>query len=250
MNTCITFNGGFKRLSPVLLAVMLSSCASTSPVKPYAVDQDGKQYSVDVQTVTMMITPTQAETGSTVQMRLAVPTRLPIPGFAISDALNAEVSWSVNTVNPGVRITPQGLLTVTSQARHNSLHQVIAKVAGRTQPVTTKVRVFSKTADPLIGHWKDKNEVINELLFQPGNRFSVTRIPFESYKDYGGTYRIDPVKRTVSMTITGGNKVPKDANLSNIAYSFDAAGNLVLKNVFFGTIRAGDQKQNQYVFTR
>lgn len=74
---------------------------------------------------------------------------------------------------------------------------------------------------------------IGELEFNAEGGFSVTYHPFETYKDYWGSYRLDPATGALSMSVTGGNHVPEGLDLEGKAH-FDASGKLVLEDMFLG----------------
>lgn len=165
------------------------------------------------------------------------------------DKVVADTEWSISPVGKGVNLDPKtGKFHVVKNAPHNSTYQVTAKVKGREKPVVGKLLVYSKNANPLAGAWSDKAGKIKELVFSPDAKFSVTKHPFESYKDYWGTYTVDPETRQLKMKITGGNRVPTDANVNNAAYAFNAAGQLVLKNIYLGTLDPEDKGKTSYVF--
>jgi hypothetical protein len=84
-------------------------------------------------------------------------------------------------------------------------------------------------------------EPIGELEFNPGNRFSVTYRPFESYRDYWGSYDFDPATGRIALKPEGGNFVPSGLDLEGEAKLVD--GRLVLSGVFLGS-RGGRPQEN------
>lgn len=74
---------------------------------------------------------------------------------------------------------------------------------------------------------------LRELVFAPGNQFSVTFEPFESYKDYWGSYRFDPATGAISMHVEEGNNVPSGLDLEGRAI-LGSDGHLVLEDMYFG----------------
>jgi hypothetical protein len=76
-------------------------------------------------------------------------------------------------------------------------------------------------------------EPVRELEFQPENRFSVTFMPFETYRDYWGTYSFDPATGKLRLTVDGGNFVPPNLDLEGEAEL--KAGRLRLKDMFLGS---------------
>ena len=81
-------------------------------------------------------------------------------------------------------------------------------------------------ADPLL-----------ELVFSPDGNFSVTWEPFETYRDYWGTYTYT-ASGELNMHVTDGNALPPAADLAGHA-DLAADGALVLKNVDFGPHSGG-----------
>jgi hypothetical protein len=57
-------------------------------------------------------------------------------------------------------------------------------------------------------------EPVSELIFEPGGHYSVTWLPFESYKDYWGAWRYNARTRVLTLTVDGGNYQPADRALS------------------------------------
>lgn len=74
---------------------------------------------------------------------------------------------------------------------------------------------------------------VGELELGPDDRFSVTFQPFETYKDYWGSYTFDPASGRLVMTVDGGNFTPPSLDLDGAARIAD--GRLVLENVHLGS---------------
>ena len=77
---------------------------------------------------------------------------------------------------------------------------------------------------------------IGELEFGADGRFAVTFVPFESYRDYWGTYRYDPLDGSLELTVEGGNSQfarPAGKVLTGKAYR-NEAGRLVLEGFNLG----------------
>lgn len=247
--------------SALIALTLLGACASeplksdingsgaSNGTKAAAIDIQNERYSIDINKVVISIAPVEAEAGSNAVFGLTIPSRVKLYGFFPMDKVVADAEWSISPVDKGVNLDPKtGKFHVVKNAPHNSTYQVTAKVKGREKPVVGKLLVYSKNANPLAGAWSDKAGKIKELVFSPDAKFSVTKHPFESYKDYWGTYTVDPETRQLKMKITGGNRVPTDANVSNAAYAFNAAGQLVLKNIYLGTLDPEDKGKTSYVF--
>ena len=99
------------------------------------------------------------------------------------------------------------------------------------------------TTPAFVGTWhQDESECagaqpVRELIFSADGRYSVTWMPFETYKDYWGGWRYDARTRVLTLTVDGGNRVPTDAVLSGEA-SADAH-QLTLGAISLGSPREG-----------
>ena len=71
-----------------------------------------------------------------------------------------------------------------------------------------------------VGSWRQTDadcagaEPVGELIFEAGGRYSVTWLPFESYKDYWGAWTYNARTRVLTLTADGGNYQPMDRSLS------------------------------------
>jgi hypothetical protein len=74
---------------------------------------------------------------------------------------------------------------------------------------------------------------IGELEFTADGHFSVTWRPFETYKDYWGSFRLDPDTGALLLSVAGGNDIPAALDLQGKA-SMAADGALVLEDMFLG----------------
>lgn len=92
------------------------------------------------------------------------------------------------------------------------------------------VRVLDRSRHPLSGIWsqgseqlcdggaeRTATETIRELACDAGGGFSVTREPFEVYKDYWGQCRHDLASGVISLTIKGVNRTPESLTLQGSA---------------------------------
>jgi hypothetical protein len=123
---------------------------------------------------------------------------------------------------------------------------VRAEIEGRRHVVETPVKIFTSETNPLIGYWREVAQLtcdtgaevtpakaIAELIFDPDGSFAVTWVPFESYKDYWGTYTFDLSQGTLELTITGGNTILPDVDGEG-RFMVDAT-ELVLSDLWLGT---------------
>lgn len=102
------------------------------------------------------------------------------------------------------------------------------RVVGRDEVVLTGTRSQSAIQGC------DGLDPVRELAFGANGSFSVTFMPFETYKDYWGRYRYDPATGALSMSVTGGNYVPPGLDLEGSA-RLGEGGRLVLEDVYLGS---------------
>jgi hypothetical protein len=131
-------------------------------------------------------------------------------------------------------------LTIRPDAPPGS--DIVLRYSVKGEPVVSRFRVVARDAVVLTGRWGQSEatgcealEPVRELEFGP-ERFSVTFMPFESYKDYWGTYRFDAATGALRLTVDGGNSTPPGLDLEGTARLED--GHLVLDGMFLGD-RAG-----------
>ncbi|CAA7620678.1 hypothetical protein MCP1_30061 [Candidatus Terasakiella magnetica] len=116
-----------------------------------------------------------------------------------------------------------GLTIVAPDAPDGAIFEISAQMAGQSEVMTVsgEVRVTDPTRHPLAGNWTEIEEKpcnssvwqapaqpIGELIFRADGTFTLTRVPFESYVDYRGTYRHTVPSGALMMEISGGNAVP------------------------------------------
>lgn len=126
-----------------------------------------------------------------------------------------EVRWSVNG---GATISDAGLLTIAAGASPGSTVVVRAQVD--TLVAQQNVQVVDPAPNPLAGTWthsdpptceqgyRPSDAIVRELVFNRGRTFTVTRTPFESYRDYWGTYAYDVSSGRLTLTVENGNSRP------------------------------------------
>lgn len=79
---------------------------------------------------------------------------------------------------------------------------------------------------------------VRELIFEADGHYSVTWLPFETYKDYWGRYRCDPHSRALSLTVEAGNYNPPDGALAGEVRVEDHP--LTLSDVSLGAPQNGE----------
>jgi hypothetical protein len=176
------------------------------------------------------------------EVNLAPAGTRPLPARCASD-------WSVT--GPAELSPDRGLLTLAPDAPVGSIVTVGFKHGGK--PVEAHLRVIGREEIVLTGRRSQQGvegceyaEPVRELEFSPGNRFSVTFQPFETYRDYWGSYTFDPASGAISFKVEGGNFVPYGLDLEGRAEF--AQGRLTLANVFFGSRQGPPQKDCTYRF--
>ena len=98
--------------------------------------------------------------------------------------------------------------------------------------------------DPFQGRWEERSSiscedesetegVIAEIIFCQGE-FAVTWTPFETFIDYWGDYSLDSATNELTMTVTGGNFIPDDTDLTGTV-EFPADGSIILRDIYLGT---------------
>ena len=195
----------------------------------------------------------QLKPGDAYQFTLAV-----LSTYAPSEPVNACATWKVEPAGKGASISANGLLKIDSATSPDSRFVVTADIekgrAQRTMPVV----VYTDKTHPLVEFWKQTGfqckplgamnmpvaGIIKELEFRAGGSFSVTWVPFEVYKDYWGTYKLDPAKESLSLKIEGGNFVPKVFH-GNGTYKLTNPSTLEFQDIFLGVEHTADNPQVQ-----
>lgn len=126
-----------------------------------------------------------------------------------------DVRWSVAG---GATVSSTGFLTIARDAVPGSIVVVTAQVD--TLEARQTVQVVDPAPNPLAATWtqadppvcadgyRPSDAVVRELVFHKGRTFTVTRTPFESYRDYWGTYSYDVSTGRLELTVDGGNNRP------------------------------------------
>lgn len=123
-----------------------------------------------------------------------------------------------------------------------------------TERIERRMEVIARDAVVLTGRRGQRSvegcegaEPVRELEFIEGNRFAVTFMPFETYRDYWGSYSFDPATGRLSMQAEGGNFVPPGLDLEGQAEL--AEGRLVLRDFYFGSRHAAPPARScTYIF--
>lgn len=135
-----------------------------------------------------------------------------------------------------ITVTPEGpyptwredgrlLFTVPVDAPSGQSYTVTARYGGKD--IRAEMRVFRPDEQPLVGTWQQEvgctgREPMRELIFEAGGGFRATYTPFESYYDFWGSYSFDVATSTLTLDITGGNRVPDSAKDGTIIIEGDS----------------------------
>lgn len=163
--------------------------------------------------------------------------------------LRCVTDWAVT--GPATLSADRTTLTIAPDAPVGSTVKISFRHEG--ERVVAELKVIGRDAIVLTGIYSQKavtgcqaTDPVRELEFSPGDRFSVTYYPFETYRDYWGTYTFDPATKRIAMKVEGGNFVPPGLDLEGeVDFS---AGKLVLKGLFLGARNVPPQKDCTYTF--
>jgi hypothetical protein len=185
-----------------------------------------------------------------------------IGGYAPPMPIPAQcrVAWSVRPASAG-RVEGSGRLRAAASARVGSEFAVVARVGRDTARQT--VHVVDPRPNPLAAYWtqadsaectggaagQPRPEPIRELVFRRDSAFSLTAVPFESYRDYWGRYSFNARTGALRLRIEHGNRDVADGDFEGAAR---VQGNRLTLSGFW----LGDARQERagrtctYVFTR
>lgn len=233
---------------------------------PTVFAEDCKQ-PLDAQTLDQLRlgwTDVQLRPGESHQFSLAILTSYMPP-----KEIPACAAWKVTPEGKGATISPSGLLQINSGVSSGSKFVVTANIEnGRSQRQIVAV-VYTDAAQPLVGFWRQQTrsgcvagsalavlEPINELEFRADGVFSVTWTPFETYRDYWGSYLVNLAKRSLQLKIDQGNYVPANFRGQG-SYKLKDKSTLELDGIYLGDQRNYKTPPNtkinrncRYIFTR
>jgi hypothetical protein len=163
--------------------------------------------------------------------------------------LKCTSGWAVT--GPATLGPDRKSLTIAADAPPGAI--VLVRFYHEGKPVSTQFRVVAKDAVVLTGRYTQRSlegclahEPVRELEFRAEYRFSVTFMPFETYRDYWGSYSFDPATKRIRLKVEGGNFVPPNLDLEGEAELAD--GRLRLKDLFLGSRDDAPQSGCTYVF--
>ena len=180
------------------------------------------------------ISPTLARQGTTIALW---PKQARGPAMP-SEPLDCTSEWKVS--DPALGRISDDLRTVTiAEDARPGAELVISYLAGG-KPVKRSVRIVGKDEKVLTGIRGQRSveacgihAKIGEIEFTESGHFSVTYNPFETYRDYWGTYSFDAATGALAMKVTGGNYQPDGLDLEGTV-RFEPDGRLVLDGVYLG----------------
>jgi hypothetical protein len=163
--------------------------------------------------------------------------------------LKCTSGWAVT--GPATLSPDRKSLTIDPDAAVGAI--VLVRFHHSGKPVSSQFRVVAKDEIVLTGRYSQRSlegchaaEPVRELEFSPENRFSVTFMPFETYRDYWGSYSFDPATKRLRLTVERGNFVPPNLDLEGEAEL--AEGRLRLKDIFLGSRDGAPQSGCTYQF--
>lgn len=190
----------------------------------------------------LAITPAIHRQGVTLRIRPMRQPRGPVGSDPMPLACTSD--WTVSNPALATLDVQNGTLRIAPHAPPGSEIIVSYNVLG--QPVRSMIRVVAADAVVLTGRRGQsaiegvdachRIEPVRELEFSSNGRFSVTFTPFESFRDYWGTYRFDPATGRIVMTVEGGNNRPISSDLDGIV-RMGEGNRLVFEGMYFGNRR-------------
>jgi hypothetical protein len=221
----------------------LSSAAARSARAPVAIDEKchPEGHFAFLETGTRLY-----RQGASVALRPMVDVS---PAGTLELPSDCVTGWSVT--GPGRLSRDRTALSIAADAPVGST--IVVTFVYRNSPVVARLEVIGREAVVLTGTWSQKSvegcigaETVGELEFAPDNVFSVTFVPFETYRDYWGHYSYDADSGAIRLNVEGGNLVPDGLDLEGAAEL--AGGRLRLSGVSLGGRGAGVSGSCTYIF--
>jgi hypothetical protein len=204
--------------------------------------------------VLLAIDPPVARQGETVRVRAYSPQG---PYAPKTIPLSCMRNWTINPAGAGSYSADHSLLTIAADAPVGDILTLGADAPGGFAYLTTAL--VGRDDVVLTGRWGQieidcpngpaPTEPVRELEFDAMGGFSVTYLPFETYKDFWGKARFDAAGRRMELTIEAGNYRPAGAILSGPAY-LDDQGRLVLDGFHLGDRQNVPATPCRYVFAK
>jgi hypothetical protein len=193
----------------IMLAVSLFACA-TGPRSEAPTGGECAAFGANGALV-LWLGPLDVQPGESVPLRVLWRDELggmvEVPGACVD-------SWEIGDADIATLSADRRTMNVRANAADGATTSVTARIGART--VSDPLNVYRSADRPLVGRWRqDTNECgdskpVAELVFTADGRYSVTWVPFETYKDYWGQWRLDRSAGTLALSVEGGNYVPAD----------------------------------------
>jgi len=191
----------------------------------------------------LMISPEQdagVRPGDQLQLELAV-----VECCTFYQTINACATWVLGS-GEGAQITPDGELTIGSDAAHGERLEVIANIEEGRRIVKRTIEIYREADNPLVGTWEEVSQIscetgdyvdpmtnIEEVIFKADGSFVITKQPFELYFDYAGTYSYQLPENTIVLVEDKANRSPSDFDGQGF-FQFDDEGALILQEIWLG----------------
>lgn len=241
------------------LILLTAGCTSVEMAATSPVAQDASAPSVDCtpflqDRVLLSINPAVARQGETVRMGAYSP-QGPYPSKIVPIA--CMTNWTINPAGAAFYSDDHTLLTIAEDAPAGEILTLGADAPGGFAYLTTAL--VGRDDVVLTGLWSQveiecpdgppPTEPVRELEFTSLGGFSVTYMPFETYKDYWGKARFDAAGRRMELTVETGNYRPAGAILSGPAW-LDDQGRLILDGFHLGDRQNLQPSPCRYVFAK
>lgn len=201
------------------LVLTMAGCAAAPPSAPPAPVMPGADLAEPCRpfagdAVSIGVDAAIVRPGDTAPIRASVR-RNHAPGYQMVPAICLS-DWRASPAQAAT-VAPDGS-TVRFAADVPAGTAVMIQARTPAGTARTAVTIAANDEAPLAGRYSQTEvtcsgpaprQPVRELRFSADGRFSVTWTPFETYEDYWGDYAVAPDGRTLTLTITGGNRVPE-----------------------------------------
>jgi hypothetical protein len=220
-------------LTAPLLFLSACSLSRPEPIPPVPVDPEHCETFEEAYDY-LEVDPRPARQGAT--LRIAPMQRR---GHGWHDVpMDCTSDWSVSDPSLATLAEDRKSLSIAPDAAPGATVTISYRIKGES--VTASLVVVAKDAFVITGRRGQRSAEgcegyvsIGELEFTAGGGFSVTFRPFESYKDYWGSYLLHQETGSLTLSVTGGNLTPPSLDLEGKARIAND-GALVLEDMYLG----------------
>lgn len=198
------------------IALMLGAAAAPQERVPCGDDRDFGHW--------LEIERKPARQGETLKLS---PTR----GVSYSwtdEPVHCTRSWKVSNPRAVKLAKDKRSVTIAPDATPGEIVTISYFTRGKRR--SASIRIVGKEEVVLTGRWNERSverchadQPVREFELRDDGSFSVTYQPFESYKEYWGTYRFDSATGALELTPQDGNFVPQGMDLNGTARIEDGA---------------------------